>query len=134
MNKFLHFNVVLEPGAPTKVRKKYQARTAVVEPLSAQDVRNIAQNFTSMPGNADLTIALNVGITYLSLKDKYCKKEGRAEATKRIKRILLDVTGVQITKNHIFVRLAEYCGITMMLRLNKTSGFSTVVGTMTIEG
>ncbi len=124
----------MEPGTPTKFRKKNQSRTAVIEPLSAQDVRNIAQNFISLPANAELSVPLNVGVTYLSLKDRYSKKEGRAEATKRLKKVLLDVKAIHITQNHIFVRLSEYCGITLMLRLNKTSGFSTVVGSMNIEG
>ncbi len=132
MIKFLHFNVVLEPGTPKKLRQKNQSRTAAIEPLSAQDIHNIAKNFIGMPASAEFAVPLNVGVTFLSLKDRYSKKEGREEATKRMKAVLLDVKAVHITRNHIFVRLADIFGITLVLRLNKTSGFSTVVGTMNI--
>jgi hypothetical protein len=134
MNKFLHFNVPAEKGASLKERKKYQSRTAVVEPLSAQSVKDIASNFISTAGNVELSVALNLGVTLLSLKDRYSKKEGRAEATKRLKQVILDVKAVQITQNHIFVQLTEHRGITFILRLNKTTGFCTVVGSLTVGG
>lgn len=134
MNKFLHFNVILRPDASLSQRKKYQSRTAVVEPVAAQDVKNLASNFLQLPANAELSVPLNVGVTFLSLKDRYSKKEGRAEATKRLSPVLFNVVAVQITQTHVFVQLTEYKGITLLLRLNKASGFSTVTGTLTVGG
>lgn len=134
MNKFLHFNVILHPKASLAQRKKYQSRTVAVQPLTAEVVKGLAQNFLALPANSDLTVALNIGVTMLSLKDKYSKKEGRAEATKRMQTALLDVRAVQITRTHIFVQLAEYKGITLLLRLSKISGFSTVTGNLTVGG
>lgn len=134
MNKFLHFNVNLRPDASLSQRKKYQSRTAVIEPVSAQDVKNLAQNFLQLPANVEQSIQLNVGVTFLSLKDRYSKKEGRAEATKRMAPVLFNVVAVQVTQTHVFIQLSEHKGITLLLRLNKTTGFSTVTGNLTVEG
>ena len=131
MSKFLHFNVVLNPSMSVKQRKKYQSRTAVVEALSAQEVHDIAAHFLA---KADSVVTVNVGVTFLSLKDRYSKKEGRAEALKKVAPVALDVTAVQVTKTHVFVQLAEFKGITLMLRLNKSTSYSTVTGNLTIGG
>lgn len=132
--KFLHFNVILHPKASLKQKKMYQSRTVAAEPLSAQDVKNLAQNFLQLPSNAELDVPLKVGVTFLSLKDRYNKKEGRAEAVKRMATVLLPVVGVSISNTHIFIQMAEYKGITLLLRTNKASGFTTVTGTLTVGG
>ena len=131
MNKFLHFNVVLNPSMSVKQRKKYQSRTAVVQPLSAKEVKDIAEGFLATTADATL-VQLNVGVTFLSLKDRYSKKEGRDEATKKMTTVILEVSAVHITKAHVFVQLVELKGITLMLRLNKSTGYSTVTGSLTI--
>ena len=131
MNKFLHFNVVLRPNASVKQRKKYQSRTAVVEPVPAQEIRDLAKHFLNVSGST-LSVHLKLGVTFLSLKDRYNKKEGRAEAVKKMAPVTLDVTAVQISQTHVFVQLAEYKGITLLLRLNKVSNFYTVTGSLTI--
>lgn len=128
--KFLHFNVILHPKASLKQRKKYQSRTVAVDPLSSAEIQVLVQAFlTSSAGQ--LVATTNVGVTMLSLKDRYSKAEGRKEATKRMTSVGLTVEGVEVTSTHIFVRLSEYKGITLLLRLNKATGFSTVVGSMT---
>ncbi len=134
MTKFLHFNVILPPRASLKQRRLYQSRTVAVDPISAQDIKNIVQNFLNLPSNGEVDIPLKVGITFLSLKDRYSKKEGRAEAIKRMGVVLLPVVGVAISNTHISVQMAEYKGVTLLLRLNKDTGFSNVVGTLTIGG
>jgi len=133
MNKFLHFNVALHPNASLKQKKKFQSRTAAVEPVSAKEIRAIAGIFLNLSAGA-LSVNLNLGITMVSLKDRYNKKEGRDQAVKRMAPVSLDVKAVQITQSHIFIQLAEIKGITLLLRLNKATGFSTVTGNLTVGG
>lgn len=131
MTKFLHFNVALPPKASLKIRKQYQSRTVAVEPYSNQDIMMIAQDFlnTDVPQNAHLKL----GVTFCSLKDRYSKKEGRKQAIAKQAYEVLDVKGVQVTPTHVFIFLSEFKGITLVLRLNKKSGFSSVVGTLSLE-
>lgn len=130
MNKFLHFNVLLPHNASTKQRKRYQSRTAVVEPVSGKEVLQVAQKFL-LVSQAQLEMQLNVGVTLLSLKDRYSKKEGREQATKRLATVSLKVTGVVASETHVIVELAEYKGVKLLLRMNKSTGNVTPIGTMT---
>lgn len=130
MNKFLHFNVNFGPFASTKQKRKLRSRTASVEPLPAAQVQAIADKFYNAQPNDEVTVDLNIGVTFLSLEDKYSKKEGRAEANKRIAKTTFAVEVVSSTRTHIFVQLHEYKGITLFLRLSKVSGFCTVTGNL----
>ena len=100
-----------------------------VAPVSAQEIREIASHFLKL-SSATITVDLNLGVTFVSLKDRYNKKEGRAQAVKKMATASLGVTEVQITQTHIFVQLAEYKGIILLLRLNKSTNFSTVTGNL----
>ena len=133
MNNFLHFNVALHPAASLKTRKLYQSRTAAVEPVPAQEIRDIAKHFLNL-SSATIAVNLNLGITMVSLKDRYNKKEGRAQAIKKMAPVSLDVKAVQITQTHIFIQLAEIKGIVLLLRLNKSTGFSTITGNLAVGG
>lgn len=129
--KFLHFNVVLHPKSSPKTRKKYQSRTVAVTPVSAEEIMTLVQAFMTAKGG-ELPVTTDIGVTFLSLKDRYSKKEGRAEAIKRMKSVGLTVQNVNISSTHIFVQLSEYHGVTLLLRLNKSSGYSTVTGSLTV--
>ena len=131
MNKFLHFNVILNSSATQSQRKKYQSRTLAIAPVPAQEIRDIAKHFLNLSGS-NIAVGLEVGVTFLSIKDRYSKKEGREQATKRMTPVSLDVHAVQVTQTHIFIQLAEHKGVTLVLRLNKRTNFSTVTGNLTI--
>lgn len=129
--KFLHFNITLHPKASLKQRRKYQSRTVAVEPVPAADIMTLVQAFLTSKGG-QLPVTTKVGVTMLSLKDRYSKKEGRKEATARMAQVGLTIENVTITSTHIFVALSEYKGVTLVLRLNKDTGFSSVVGQLTV--
>jgi hypothetical protein len=131
MTKFLHMNVVLPVGTGLKARKLLQSRTVAVNSLTSQQVMVLAQDFLNLASGPQ-TVNLDIGVTFCSLKDKYSRKEGRTQALKRMSSATLEVTGVNVTETHIFVVLKEYRGITLALRLNKKSGFSCVVGSLTV--
>lgn len=130
MTKFLHFNIENETkNMPNKIKKKYQSRTVAAEPKSAAEILDIANLFT-LNLDKPCSIVLKVGVTLLSIKDRYNRKEGRAEAVKKMADVELGVSSVFLNETHIFVQLVPYKGVQLNLRLNKKTGFSTVVGDM----
>jgi hypothetical protein len=130
MNKFLHFNVPLAPSVSNAFRRKWQSRTVSVVSPDAKSVRMLARDFISINLHviSDIKTKLNVGVTFLSFADRYCKKTGREEATKRMAEVELKVVGVTSNKTHTFVHLEPYKGIGLTLRTSKESDFTTVVG------
>jgi hypothetical protein len=130
MTKFIHLNLPNYPDQSPSFRRKCQSRTVAVEALPGNTVRDLAVAFMAM--GAGLKTTLSVGVTFLSLKDRYCKRTGRAEAIKRMGEIDLEIRGVTITPTHIFVELEEHKGVNMLLRVNKLTGFSTVTGHLSI--
>lgn len=129
MSKFLHFNVNVDKNAPTSFRKKFQSRTVAVDPVTYHEVRMIAQDFLNLtPSSPQPTVELNIGVTFLSLKDRYCKATGRNEAAARKAKTKIAVVGVTVNATHIFVHLQTYKGMILMLRTNKASNFTTVTG------
>jgi hypothetical protein len=132
MNKFLHFNVPLNPKAPTALRKRYQSRTVAAEQPKFDIVWALAQAFLSQ-ATGELFAHINVGVTFLSLKDRYNRKTGREESVKRQKLEKLRVIGVELTPTHIFVRLETFKGVGMSLRTHKESKFTTVCGCLVSE-
>jgi hypothetical protein len=130
MTKFLHFNVVLNPKSSLKTRKMYQSRTVAVDPVSAVDIASLAQLFLS--AQYQMTVQLNIGVTFLSLKDRYSKKEGRLQAIQRMTLHTMEIEGITVNATHVFIQLKEYMGISLLLRLNKATGFSTVTGSLSL--
>lgn len=133
MTKFLHFNLILPKKATLKQRKKYQSRTAAVASVDAQQIRSIADAFSNAKETAIISVSLDVGVTLCSLKDRYSKKDGRNNAVAKMSKVLLDVNEILINRTHIFLSLTPHKGVALTLRLNKTTGFATVVGTLSLE-
>lgn len=131
MTKFLHFNVAEQTrNLSQKLRKKYQSRTVAVDTLSADEIRSLAQDFVA--GKSPV-VRLNVGVTYCSFQENYCKASGRKEALAKQMGIDVAIGGVVVNDTHVFVQLVPYCGVQMNLRLNKSSGFSTITGQLSQE-
>jgi hypothetical protein len=42
----------------------------------------------------------------------------------------LELLGITVNKDHIFLHFAEYEGVKLSVRVNRNTGFSTVVGKM----
>jgi hypothetical protein len=133
MIKFLHFNKHHSPKLlfSQKLFKKFQNRTVAVEPASADAIRALAKDFVSThPTDQMLIHVLRVGVALLHPIDRYSKKTGRDAATAKLADVPLRVVGVVMTPTHIFIRLETLQGVDLNLRLNRTTGFSTVTGSM----
>lgn len=133
MTKFLHFNITF-PGRSTKLKKKYQSRTVAADAPTSETVNNLANAYLGKAPGTDLFAHVNLGITFLSVKDMYNKDTGRKEATSRQKLEKLKVVSVEITETHVFVRLETVRGVALSLRSNKATGFTTVCGHMEENG
>jgi hypothetical protein len=128
MNKFLHFNVNLAPSTSKAFKRKYQSRTVAVEPLNSDNVLLLAEAYLAKNASQEIFAHVNIGVTFLSFKDKYNRETGRLEAIKKQKLEKLKVSGVVVNNTHIYVNLENYRGIQLNLRTNKASGYSTVTG------
>lgn len=134
MNKFLHFNIQLPSQATLKQRKRFQSRTAAVAPVSSETVLDLAAAMLSEKSGIPVATTLNIGVTFLSLKDRYCKKDGRDQATQRMAPVTLGVTHVDITPTHIVAELHPYKGILISLRLNKATNSVVILGHLHVGG
>lgn len=129
MVKFLHFNVEEQTrNLPTKLRKKFQSRTVAVVPIPGDILASLAASYIA--NKAEVVIPIKVGVTFLSLKDRYTKSVGRDESMAKSKIVMIKVKGVTISDTHVFVHLETFQGVSMNLRLNKVSGFTTVTGSL----
>lgn len=131
--KFLHFNRGNTKKLPRKQAKLWQNRTVAVLAYKPEYVKSTAEDFINATLSNTLLIPVNVGVAFVSLDDNYYKKKGREEAEKLMKTIDLKVIGVVSSPTHIFVNLESYKGVSLNLRLNKNSGFSTVTGSLSAE-
>lgn len=128
--KFIHFNNGEPKSLSKKARINYQSRTVAALTLSPNAIRQLATDFVNIEQDTQLFTEMTVGITLLSKEDKYCKKTGRDEAVRKMAEISLQVLSVVVNPTHIYVSLAQHQGVVLTLRLNKNTGFSTVVGQM----
>jgi hypothetical protein len=129
VNKFLHFNIQFTQDHRKLFKKRWQSRTVATEPPSADKIRNLATAFMNKKSFDDEVFAvLNIGVTFVSLKDRYNRKVGRIESEKRMKLEKIKVTGVLINNTHIYVNLETWKGISLNLRVNKESEYTTVTG------
>jgi len=132
MTKFLHFNIQLGSRSK-KMRKQFQSRTVAADAPTSETVSNLANAYLGKVPGQDLFAYVNVGITFLSLKDMYNKETGRKEAVAKQKLEKFKITSVEATETHIFVRLEAIQGVALSLRTNKATGFTTVCGHMVSE-
>ena len=129
--KYLHFN---NDQANRKLSKKQaranRSRTLAVLSLSPDEVKEHAANFSSLEIDTQYSIELSVGVAQTSLDDNYSRKIGRELSSSNLKTVELEVIGASINKEHIFLFFAEYEGVKLAVRVNRRTGFSTVVGKM----
>lgn len=123
--KYLHFSFPKKKPYP-------QSRTVAAIPLSAPTVVNLAKEFIDVfykqPNPSHVMVGLNVGVAKLHPHDQYSKKNGRDAAVANIKNTLLRIIYVSVSSTHIFIELEKYQGVSLYLRLNLRTGFSTVTG------
>ena len=133
--KFLHLNQEIPKTVSRKFFNKMQSRTVAVNIFMPEFIKFTAAAFLCHrpDSNEDIYVRIFVGVSFVSRKDNYSKKIGRAESMKAMKEINLKVIGTVVTETHIFIKLESHQGISLNLRLNKKSGFSTVVGNLTCE-
>jgi hypothetical protein len=129
MMKFLHFNLEEQTRKLSqKLKKKYQSRTVAVEAIDGLIIKGLASDFLRMTSSDTLRVNVKVGVTMCSLHDRYSKSDGRKNAVEKMQSVEIKVHGIVITETHVFVHLEPYKGVNMSLRLNKTTGFTTVTG------
>lgn len=128
MFKYLHFNVPPNEWEKKSLKKRFQSRTVAAEPPKSDYVYKLASAFIGRKKEEELHAIINVGVTFLSFKDRYNRKTGRQEAEKHVKMEKLKVVGVIVTESHIFIKLEKFKGVAMALRTNKATHFTTVTG------
>lgn len=132
MIRYLHFNHNFSPRTGNKFKKRFQNRTVAAQALQPDEIRLAALsfvNYTPGPGE-NMLLSLKVGISKLHPKDQYTKSIGRAAATAAMKELQLEMIEIESNKTHIYISLAAYEGVKLTLRLNKTTGYSTVQGVL----
>lgn len=131
--KFLHFNVGTEGQDQKTFGKRmfriWQNRTIAVLALSPNAIKKIAADYLANP--EPMTVAMAVGVAYVSKDDNYNKAIGRDQSVRNIKELDLEIKNVEINENHIFIALVPHEGVQLRLRLNRKTGFSTVTGHIT---
>lgn len=134
MTKYLHFNNSHYgfDKMTNKVAKKYQSRTVAVRPELPREIRRKAEAFMNA-GPGELTITILLGIALVNPVDRYEKKVGRQMADSKMKETNALIRGITITETHIFLHLHDIQGCRLNLRLNKTTGYSTVTGRMVLS-
>jgi hypothetical protein len=131
--RYLHFN---NDQANRKVSKKQaranRSRTLAVASLSTEEVKNCVLSFASAEADCGEQVFLRmlIGIAVASIDDNYNRKIGRQLSSEEMKEVNLEVVGVTINQDHTFLHFAEYEGVKLAVRLNRKTGFSTVVGKM----
>jgi hypothetical protein len=131
MTKYIHFNNShFEKKMSRTAAKAYQSKTVAVEAPSAETIKALANEFLHDQHSGNLVFALHIGVSLLHPDDQYEKKAGRDQAVAKMKGHPLSVESVNVTRTHIFVSLSVFGGIRLCLRLNKNTGFSTVLGQM----
>lgn len=130
--KFLHFNSKLNLKSLSKSAfKKHQSRTVAVLALSPQGVKKVAADYlAALAADSTLFIPMTVGVAMVSIDDNYSKSEGRDESVKKMADIDMEVVGLTVNATYIYVQLSSVRGVSLSLRLNKKSGFSTVTGNL----
>ena len=132
--RYLHFN---NDQTNRKVSKKLaranRSRTLAVESLSLEEVKNCVANFSSTESGEQIFVRMIVGTAVASIDDNYNRKIGRELSSSEMKEVNLELIGVTVNQEHTFLHFAEYEGVKLAVRINRKTGFSTVVGKMNGE-
>ena len=134
--KFLHFNNTNNRLSKRSkaMRLATQSRTVAALALSPNAIKKAASDYLNMEAGQELLIQMAVGVTLLSFDDNYSRSIGRDQAVKQMAEIDVKVESVNISDTHIYVNLAAVKGVALSLRLNRKTGFSSVLGQITGAG
>lgn len=132
--KFLHFNndaLVRTQSRNIKLGKKalkaMAGKTLAIETLPAQTVKDIAVNIMDyLDGRKNVT--LKVGVAKCSIEDSYSRKTGRAVSVEKMKDLNLAVLSMTLSPTHTFIHLSSVEGVSLNLRVNRTTDYCTVTG------
>lgn len=129
--KFLHFNNddKLSKMSNRQARLN-RSRTVAVLALAPQTISRYAADYAALKADQQLLIPIAVGVAVASLDDNYNRALGRNLSVGEIKEVDVQVTGISMNENHIFLHMAELEGVNISFRVNRKTGFSTVVGKM----
>jgi len=134
--KFLHFNnsSLLNQARSKRFKLKYQSRTVAALALSPNSIMKTASDFLKLEAGKELHIPMAVGVTLVSFDDLYNRSKGRDEAVKSMAEIDVKVNSVNINETHVYINLAPVKGVELSLRLNRRTGFSSVLGQIVDSG
>lgn len=129
--KFLHFNnddKLLKMS--NRQARLNRSRTVAVLALAPHTISKNAAAYAALTNGEQLFIPIAVGVATASLDDNYNRALGRDKSVKEMKEIDVQVIGISMNENHIFLHMEELDGVSISFRVNRKSGFSTVVGKM----
>jgi hypothetical protein len=135
--KFLHFNntEMLQYDGYTKAHKqKMQSRTVAALALSPNAIRKTVADFLLLDAGQELSIPMAVDVTLVSLDDMYNRSVGREQAVRAMAEIDVKVVDIHANETHVYVNLAPIKGVALTLRLNRKTGFSSVLGKIVGSG
>lgn len=129
--RYLHFNNdQANRKASKKVARANRSRTFAVEALTSTQINDCVNGFLSAKEGEQVYLRMIVGIAVASIDDNYNRKIGRQLSSSELKEVNLEVTAITISGEHTFIHFAEYESVKLAVRINRNTGFSTVVGKM----
>lgn len=128
--KFLHFNTtaLTDHMKNKRVKQLHQSRTVAALALSPTAIRKTVADYLLLEAGQELHIPMAMGISIVSFDDNYSRQAGRDTSVKAMAEIDVKVNSVNANDTHIYVNLAAVKGIELTLRLNRKTGFSSVLG------
>lgn len=130
--KFLHFNSQYNQKTFSKrMFHVWQNRTVAALALSPHAIKQAAQDFLNLAADEQLYIRTTVGVAFVSRDDNYDRKVGRDEAVKKMTDINLEIISINANATHVYLNMAPHQGVALTYRLNKRTGFSSVLGQIT---
>lgn len=130
--KFLHFNnteIIASRRPRSKISKqKEQSRTVAALAVSPHGIRKAMADFMLAEAGQEVTMPMAVGVTVVSFDDMYNRAKGRDEAVKQMTELDMKIESINANETHLYINLAPIKGVALTLRLNRKTGFSSVLG------
>ena len=133
--KFLHFNNdELFKHLNKNSKKLNQSRTLAALAISPNSIRKTISDFFTLENGVELLVPMTMGISLVSFVDNYSRQIGRETAIRKMKEIDVKVKSVKIDETHMYVNLEAFNGVELSLRLNRKTGFSSILGALVGPG
>lgn len=130
--KFLHFNNtdLIKSRRPRSkhTKQKEQSRTVAALAVSPHAIRKAMADFLLAEADQEVTMPMAVGVTLVSFDDMYNRAKGRDEAVKQMAELDVKIESINANETHLYINLAPVKGVALTLRLNRKTGFSSVLG------